>query len=158
VKKPIVIIVIIAVVLLGVGAFFLVNSSDSDNDSTTTDTSGASQTQTENPSGTSEQGAVDSTATDNTATASVTTITYSDNGFSPSTITIKAGSTVEVKNTSSRSVELSSDPHPQHTDNPELNMGTLGSGKSKTITVSNAGTWGYHNHLDSSETGTIIVQ
>lgn len=95
------------------------------------------------------------TSTDTTATG--TTIDY-QNGFSPSTTTVQAGSTVTFKNDSSRAIQVQSDPHPAHTDNPELNVGTIDAGSSKTITVTTVGDWGFHNHLNPSETGRITVQ
>lgn len=86
------------------------------------------------------------------------TITYTGSGFSPETLTVKSGDTVTVRNESSRTIEFESDPHPAHTSNTELNIDTIRPGESKTFTVNRTGTFGYHDHLDSSKTGTIIVQ
>jgi plastocyanin len=86
------------------------------------------------------------------------TITYSNNGFSPSTLSVKVGTVITIKNTSSNPLQFSSDPHPQHTDDPELNMGALSSGQSQTLTVTKTGTHGYHNHLNPGDTGTLVVQ
>jgi len=86
------------------------------------------------------------------------TITYSDSGYSPSTITVKSGDTVALKNTSSQSVQFDSDPHPVHTDDPELNVGELSPGQSATFKVITKGTHGYHNHLNPAQKGTIVVQ
>lgn len=86
------------------------------------------------------------------------TLTYTDNGFSPSSITVKSGDTVAIKNNSSQTMQLDSDPHPVHTNDPELNVGTVEAGKTVTFKVEVKGTHGVHNHLDSSETATIIVQ
>ncbi len=85
-------------------------------------------------------------------------ITYSDSGYSPSTITVKSGDTVELKNTSSQSVQFDSDPHPIHTDDPELNVGELSPGQTTTFKVITKGTHGYHNHLNPAQTGTIVVE
>lgn len=101
--------------------------------------------------------------TDNTSTHSstpngrTTTITYSDSGFTPKTVTVHSGDTVTLKNTSSQSVQFDSDPHPVHTNNPELNVGEVPSGQSSSFTVSTKGTHGYHNHLNPGQTGTIVV-
>lgn len=86
------------------------------------------------------------------------TITYTDSGFSPQTVTVKAGDKILIKNGSSAPMEFDSDPHPIHTDDPELNEGVIEPGASATITVNVKGTHGYHNHLDPSQTGTIIVE
>lgn len=98
-------------------------------------------------SGTVEQG-----------TSEATAITYGDNGFTPSTITVKSGTTVTIKNESSRSMQFDSDPHPAHTGNEELNVNNVSPGESETFVVKRTGTFGYHNHLNPSDTGTIIVQ
>lgn len=89
--------------------------------------------------------------------ASDTTIAYTNEGFSPNTITIKKGSTVTVTNTSDANVMLSSADHPTHEEQPELNMEMLKPGESGTLTLTKVGTWGYHDHVNASMTGTIIV-
>jgi plastocyanin len=99
------------------------------------------------------------TATSSTDTTSAAaTITYTDNGFSPFTTSIKAGQSVTITNNSSLPLQFNSNPHPAHTDNPQLNVGLIAKGQSKTIVLTATGTWGYHNHLSSSDTGTITVQ
>ncbi len=87
-----------------------------------------------------------------------TTITYTNSGFSPASLRAKAGSTITIKNESSKDLQFDSDPHPVHTKNPELNTHRLAPGESLTITVDKVGDWGYHNHLDPLKTGTIIVE
>jgi len=98
-----------------------------------------------------------SKTTDSTKPASAT-ITYSDSGFSPNSVTVKSGDTVAIKNTSSSDLQFDSDPHPVHTDDEELNVGTVTPGQTATFTVTTKGTFGYHNHLNASDTGTIIIQ
>lgn len=63
-----------------------------------------------------------------------------------------------VRNDSSSALDFDSDPHPVHTDNPQLNAGPIEPGQSKTVTLTNKGTWGFHNHDAPSEHGTITVQ
>lgn len=90
------------------------------------------------------------------ATADVV-ITYSDDGFSPKNPMVKKDGTVTVRNTSSRSVQFSSDPHPAHTNEAELNLKDLAPGESASFTVTRVGTFGFHNHLNASETGELMV-
>lgn len=90
--------------------------------------------------------------------ASVATITYSGSSFSPNKITVKSGDTITIKNDSSSDVQVYSNPHPVHTDNTELNIGSIAQGASTNLTLTKVGTWGYHNHLNPSQTGTITVQ
>jgi len=51
-----------------------------------------------------------------------------------------------------------SDPHPVHTDYPPLNLGTFFDGASLSLKFPTAGTYVYHNHLNPSERGTIVVK
>ena len=85
------------------------------------------------------------------------TITFTDSGFEPSELTVKKGTVITIKNESSRGVEFSSDDHPAHRDNTEMNMNTLAPGESGSYTATAVGEWGYHDHIDESKTGTITV-
>lgn len=85
------------------------------------------------------------------------TIVFTNSGFEDSSYMVKAGQTVTVKNDSSMEVEFSSDEHPTHTDNPELNMEDLQPGETQTFTPENAGTWGIHDHRHAQYTTTLIV-
>jgi len=92
------------------------------------------------------------------ATQSSGIIAYTDSGFSPAEVKVKVGETVTLKNDSSSSVQVNSAPHPQHTQFPELNLGAIAPGESKTVTFTTAGTKKYHNHLNPSQNGTIVVE
>lgn len=102
-----------------------------------------------------------SSDTSNTTTEQGTVtvvITYDGNLFSPSQVTVKKGDTITIKNESSTTVQIQSNVHPIHTDNEELNIGEIAAGQSKSFTVNKVGSWGYHNHLDPTQTGTIVVR
>lgn len=142
-KKAVIIIGIIVLILAGAGIGYAMTHKKKT--VTTVTTTPSSSTNTTTP------------ATDSTSTQA-TVITYSDNGFSPATITVKNGDTVTIKNTSDHTMQFDSDPHPAHTTNTELNVEKVSAGGSQTFVVKRTGTFGYHNHLDPSETGTIIVQ
>ena len=98
-----------------------------------------------------------SKTTDSANKPAAATITYSNNGFNPSKTTVKAGDIVAIKNTSSGNMQFDSDPHPVHTDDEELNAGAVAPGQTVTFTVTTKGTFGYHNHLNPSDKGTIVV-
>lgn len=85
-------------------------------------------------------------------------ITLSDAGYTPATLTIKVGDTVTWTNDGSKPATVSSDPHPSHSIYPPLNLGTFKPGGTHSLKFDTAGTYGYHNHLNSSQTGTIIVK
>jgi len=97
--------------------------------------------------------------TDNSDAEVAATISYDGTTFSPSTTTIKAGQIVKVTNDSSDAeLDFDSDPHPTHTNNPDLNAGDIEPGQSKTFSTDKTGTWGFHNHHDPSQHGELVVE
>jgi plastocyanin len=77
------------------------------------------------------------------------TITITSSGVNPANVTINVGQSISLVNNDSKAHEISSNPHPVHTDCPALNFGMLNPGQSKTsdaLTV--ARSCGYHDHLD----------
>ncbi len=85
-------------------------------------------------------------------------VTLSQNGYSPASITIKKGERVTWVNKSGAAATVSSDPHPTHTDYPPLNLGKFPDEGSVSLTFDKPGTYGYHNHLNPGQKGTVIVQ
>jgi plastocyanin len=86
------------------------------------------------------------------------TITITAAGVSPSQVSVTVGQSVTFVNNDSRPHEMASDPHPTHGTCPsiEIGIGTLAAGQSKlTQGFANAGTCGYHDHLNS---GTASLQ
>lgn len=94
----------------------------------------------------------------NVAVSAENTIIYTDNGFEPAQILVKAGTSLSVRNNSSKPLQFSSNDHPTHTKNSELNLGILAPGKSETFEASKTGTYGYHNHLNADNTGILTVE
>src|SRR5262249_34266943 len=86
------------------------------------------------------------------------TITYTSDGFNPSSVTVASGSTIKIVNNSNDVIKPSSNPPPTHTDNPELNFSDIEPGQSATKVLTTKGTWGYHNHYQDDQHATIIVQ
>jgi len=111
-----------------------------------------------NPVDTSASGASNPLPASSDQATSSSTITYTDNGFSPATLSVKSGTQITIKNDSSHILQFDSDPHPEHTDDIELNVGVIPPGGNQTILVTKTGTHGYHNHANADDTGTIIVQ
>lgn len=89
---------------------------------------------------------------------SKTAVTLTADGFSPATLTIKAGDKVTWVNKSGTSATVNSDPHPTHTDYSPLNLGTFPDGGTLSLTFDKPGIYKYHNHLNPSQSGTITVQ
>ena len=99
----------------------------------------------------------DHTHSNNSSAVTAATITATNDGFTPDTVTVKKGESIKVVNKSSSDIEFSSADHPTHLQDPELNMDTLKPGEEGTVTPENVGTHGYHDHLSSGHTGKIIV-
>jgi plastocyanin len=104
------------------------------------------------------------TPTNPTTPSATATITIgSDGRVSPSSVTITAGGRVTFVNNHSRAHDMSSDPHPEHTDCPELAaVGFLSSGQSRTSSnFNNRRTCGFHDHNEPDTAGlrgTIVIQ
>ena len=92
------------------------------------------------------------------------TITILANGtLSPSTVTIQRGQSVTFVNNDSRVHDMTSDPHPTHTECQEINaVGLLQPSQSKlTNALNTARSCGLHDHGlpdDAGLKGRIIVQ
>lgn len=85
-------------------------------------------------------------------------ISYTANGFSPAQVTVKVGQSVEFKNSADSNVQVNSAVHPTHELYPVLNIGVIAPGESTSVTFDTAGTYKYHNHLNASQTGQIVVE
>ena len=104
----------------------------------------------DNPSGPSGGGTV------------AATITITSAGVSPKAVTVTAGSRVTFVNNDSRPHDMNSNPHPEHTDCPEINVGFIAAGASGTTqNLNNRRTCGYHDHNQPDVValqGTITIQ
>jgi plastocyanin len=90
-------------------------------------------------------------------------VTITSTGVSPKTINISLGNRVTFVNNDSRTHNMFSDPHPEHTDCPEINqVGFLTPGQSRdTGNFVVARSCGFHDHddpLTTSLQGTIIIK
>jgi len=156
--KPLVSIIVL--VILGAGVWYLLSQS--------APVVPAGTTGTELPAATSD-------TTGTAATSSAPTIVYTDDGFSPASITVPAGATVTFVNQSSGRMMVGSSPHPTHQDYDGTTRavhcaaGYTGpvpfdectaavTGESWTYTFAKAGTWKYHNHAAANDFGSVIVQ
>jgi len=100
-------------------------------------------------------------------------ITHTDDGFSPSTVTIKQGDTITFKNDGPTPSWPASAKHPDHTVYPGSDIAKcatpeqaaifdacrgLQTGESWSFKFDNVGTWNYHDHLSPSQFGAIVVE
>lgn len=93
---------------------------------------------------------------------SAATIVITPAGVNPANVTIPSGSKVTFVNNDTVTHEMSSDPHPIHTECPALNIGALPPGQSRdssTLTARRA--CGFHDHLNPDNAGlrgSVLVQ
>ncbi|MBI4033944.1 MAG: hypothetical protein HY378_00130 [Candidatus Brennerbacteria bacterium] len=95
------------------------------------------------------------------------TVYYNGQGFSPQTVTIKKGYTVNFVNQSSKDMWPASAMHPTHAVYPTTG-GCIGStfdacagikpGASWSFKFDIKGSWKYHDHLNTTAFGTIVVE
>src|SRR5262245_5662607 len=90
------------------------------------------------------------------------TITITAAGVSPKNVTVALGQRVTFVNNDSRPHEMDSDPHPTHTDCPEITVGFIAAGQSATTqNLNTRRTCGYHDHEQAQVValqGTITIQ
>lgn len=84
-------------------------------------------------------------------------INVTEKGFSPQTVTIKAGTRVVWINRTKGTVTVNSDKHPTNLLYPPLNLGEFGKGSSVQLVFDKPGKFTYHNYLIPSQTGTVVV-
>lgn len=100
------------------------------------------------------------------------TVAYTEKGFSPKSIAVTLGTTVTFVNQSSEGMWVASAAHPTHiiysgislnqhcpdTTNAAFDeCAAVASGDSFSFTFNKEGTWKYHNHMNASQTGVVIV-
>lgn len=91
--------------------------------------------------------------------ANGTQVIYTDAGFTPRNLSVKAGDAVIFRNQSSGVMWVASDDHPAHAIYPEFDAKKAhASGDRYVFTFGKAGTWGYHNHRTPAHGGAITVR
>ena len=100
-------------------------------------------------------------------------VIYTDSGYSPKEITIKIGDTVTWKNESSHGMWIASAMHPSHVIYSGTSLDehcpdaqntsfdeciSAQPGESWSFKFDKQGTWRYHNHVQASDFGSIIVE
>ncbi|MDO8529811.1 MAG: hypothetical protein Q7S10_00145 [bacterium] len=100
-------------------------------------------------------------------------IIYASSGYSPSTLTIKAGDIVRFMNNSSAGMWPASAMHPTHSvyggatlqshcpdaENDDFDAcKSIAAGQSWSFTFKKTGAWGFHDHLSTGNFGKITVE
>ncbi len=155
--------VIVGILIIGGGAWWFTTQSAAPVADNSTEVSGETNT---TPADTGTQVGVDVNV--NTAPTTAT-ITYNGGSFSPQEVTIKKGGTVTWKNTSGSNMWVASAQHPTHIvysgtartehcpDASNTAFDQCVGGGDYSFTFNKTGTWGYHDHLNTSAFGKIVV-
>lgn len=100
------------------------------------------------------------------------TVTYSDTGFSPKSVTIPVGTKVIFVNQSTKNMWVASAMHPTHVvysgtslsqHCPDASNSAFDEcaadapGKSYSFIFNKEGDWKYHDHIDTTKFGSVIV-
>ena len=160
------IVVVVIVAIIGLGWWWYAKAPS---------TTGPAQTQTQTTG--TDQGQPDTGVTAGVGASvgqpvSAFTVRYTSSGFSPSTMTVPVGTTVTFIDQTADPMWLASDPHPSHTAYDGTSRSThcaagysgpapfdeCSAGTTFTFTFTKAGSFGYHNHLNDNDHGTIVVQ
>jgi len=158
--------VIVAVVVIG-GGIWLMNSPGTPAADTNADTTGQPAS---SDTGTLT-GTVDTTVTTGTLPTTAT-VTYSGTSFTPATVTIARGGTVTFVDASTRGFWVASAMHPDHVVYDGTTRAAhcaagytgpapfdeCGTGSSYSFTFTKTGTFGYHDHLNATAFGKVVVQ
>ena len=104
-----------------------------------------------------------SSGTSGPSAAPAATITITTSGVSPKSVTVPTGSQVQFVNSDRVAHDVSSNPHPEHTDCPEINaVGFLSPNQSRqTGNLNTARTCGFHDHdapNNAALQGSIVIQ
>ncbi len=142
-KRLLTIIIIVIVALAGVGTWwFLTSQSPEESTTSESQTSTTSETQEPAPVANNSAGIM---------------ILFTNDGFDKQNYSVAKGKTVTVENDSTLVLQFSSDEHPTHTNNPELNMEAIQPGQQRTFTPERTGEWGIHDHEHPEFTTKLTV-
>ena len=101
------------------------------------------------------------------------TVTYTNSGYTPESLIVEAGTTVTFVNESNLPMWVATDVHPVHAQYPGSSISKcdtdeeseifdacrgLDEGSTYSFEFNEPGSWEYHDHLNPSRTGTIIVE
>lgn len=93
-----------------------------------------------------------------TTTQGTGSVALTSSGFGPQSLTVKAGTKVVWTNQSGTAAAVNSANHPTHLVYPRLNLGSFGNGDTLSLVFDQPGTYKYHNHLNASQTGVVVVE
>lgn len=85
-------------------------------------------------------------------------VSVTNSGFDSKSVKVGVGEKVVWLNETQATANVSSAPHPTHEDYPPLNLGNFEPGESVELVFNEVGTYKYHDHLNPSRFGTVVVE
>ncbi|KKU01651.1 MAG: Blue (Type 1) copper domain protein [Candidatus Amesbacteria bacterium GW2011_GWA1_46_35] len=89
--------------------------------------------------------------------SSTPAVVLTASGFAPQSVTVAVGTKVTWTNNSGATATVNSVNHPTHLAYSPLNLGSFGGGETLSLVFDRPGTYKYHNHLNASQTGVVVV-
>jgi len=155
--------IIVIVIIVIAGGWYLLSGTPASTPTPTTNTTGTPTINT-------------TTTTTSTTTTSVSpagvTIAYTNQGFSPKSVSVPLGTTVTFVNQSTGGMWVASAAHPSHTVYSGTSLSqhcpdttntafdecvAVTSGGSYSFTFNKVGDWKYHNHVNAADFGSVTV-
>jgi len=86
------------------------------------------------------------------------TVSYTDSGFSPKTVTVRKGTTVTFKNTSTGTMWVVTGVYPTNQLLPGFDeKAAVATGGMYQYTFTKVGTWQYYNHAKTTDEAFVVV-
>lgn len=115
--------------------------------------------QTQNQPVATETSVVPTVATTSGETVGKVVVEHKDEAFVPKSITVKVGTAVTWINQEDDPMWVASAAHPTHQELAGFDqLSSVGKGGTYSYTFTKKGTWKYHNHLQPSHTGVVVVE
>ena len=153
-----ILLLVLAVLLLG-GIFVLANNQNKMDSANQLQTSEITQDTATDGSTSLEDDMVEEENVDEAMEQDETmAVSVTAEGFVPQSVTLKAGQKVVWTNETDATANVSSAPHPTHEEYPPLNLENFEPGTSVELIFEEPGTYKYHDHLNPSKFGTVVVE
>ena len=85
-------------------------------------------------------------------------IRVTSTGFEPATLSVQKGTKVTWLNADAGPHQVVADPYPKGTDLPGLKSEILNQAQSYTYTAASIGSFGYHDQMNPTINGTLLVK
>lgn len=92
------------------------------------------------------------------AVARIAVVRITDDGFEPSTLSVKQGTRIIWTNADSGLHQIAANPYPKGTDLKGLKSEILNNAQTYTYTADTVGSFGYHDQLKPTINGTLVVK